>query len=324
MVRIDCRGERGVEYTMLGRTGLRVSVMGLGGGGHSRLGLGYGAGEENAEAVVREALDLGVNIIDTAESYGTEPAVGRATEGCRRADLVLCTKKTPTREGAVIGLADLRRGLEESLRRLRTDYVDVYQLHGVSPDLYEHARDTLVPCLMKLREEGKVRFLGITEGFGADPRHRMLSRAVNDDCWDVVMVGFNILNQSARRRVLETTRSKGIGVLNMFAVRRAFSRPERLKEIVADLAKRSVVDAGSVDAHDPVGFLVGEGHAGSVTEAAYRFCRWEPGLDVVLCGTGSVEHLRANARSLCMPDLPAQDRARLEAMFARVDDVTGG
>lgn len=313
-----------MEYTTLGRTGLRVSVMGLGGGGHSRLGLSYDAGEENAEAVVREALDLGVNIIDTAEAYRTEPAVGRATQGARREGLVLCTKKTLTRDGAVIGPADLRRGLEESLCRLRTDYVDVYQLHGVHPDRYEHARDTLAPCLMKLREEGKMRFLGITEVFGADPQHRMLSRAVGDDCWDVVMVGFNILNQSARRRVLGVTRSKGIGVLNMFSVRRAFSRPERLKEIVADLVERSVVDAGSVDLDDPVGFLVGEGRAGSVTEAAYRFCRWEPGLDVVLSGTGSVEHVRANARWLDMPDLPARDRARLEAMFARVDDVAGG
>ncbi len=313
-----------MEYTTLGRTGLRVSVMGLGCGGHSRLGLSYDAGEENAEAVVREALDLGVNIIDTAENYRTEPTVGRATEGAPRESLVLCTKKSPTRDGNPISPSDLRRGLEESLRRLRTDYVDVYQLHGVRPDQYDHARETLVPCLIKLREEGKVRFLGITELFGADPQHRMLSRAVADDCWDVVMVGFNILNQSARQRVLDVTGPKGIGVLNMFAVRRAFSRPERLREIVADLVERSVVDAESVDPDDPVGFLVGEGGAESVTEAAYRFCRWEPGLDVVLSGTGNVDHLRANARSLDMPDLPARDRARLEAMFARVDDVSAG
>ncbi len=313
-----------MEYRTLGRTGLRVSVMGLGCGGHSRLGLGYDAGEENAEAVVRAALDLGINIIDTAEGYGTEPAVGRATEGARRDGLVLCTKKSMMREGAVIGPDDLRRGLEESLRHLRTDYVDVYQLHGLHPEHYEHARAALVPCLLRLREEGKVRFFGVTEMFGGDPGHRMLSRAVEDDCWDVIMVGFNILNQSARGCVLEATRRKGIGVLNMFAVRRAFSRPERLREIVADLVERSVVDAGSVDPDDPVGFLVGKGHAGSVTEAAYRFCRWEPGLDVVLSGTGSVEHLRANARSLAMPDLPPEDRARLETMFARVDDVSGG
>jgi aryl-alcohol dehydrogenase-like predicted oxidoreductase len=228
------------------------------------------------------------------------------------------------REGILIGPDDLRRGLEESLRRLRTDYVDVYQLHGVRPDHYEHARDALVPCLMELREEGKIRFLGITEVFGADPEHRMLSRALQDDCWDVAMVGFNILNQSARQRLLSVTRAKGIGTLNMFAVRRAFSRPDKLREIVADLVARSVLDAGSVDPDDPVGFLVHEGGAGSITEAAYRFCRWEPGLDVVLSGTGSVEHLRANARSLDMPDLRSQDRARLEAIFARVDDVSGG
>ncbi len=181
-----------------------------------------------------------------------------------------------------------------------------------------------MPCMMKLREEGKLRFLGITEMFGGDPQHRTLAQAVRDGCWDVVMVGFNILNQSARERLLSATREKGIGVLNMFAVRRAFSRPERLREIVADLVERSVVDAGALDPDDPLGFLVGEGRAGSVTEAAYRFCRHEPGLDVILSGTGSVEHLRANARSLALPDLPAEDRARLQAVFARVDDVSGG
>ena len=262
-----------MEYTTLGRTGLRVSVMGLGCGGHSRLGLSYDAGEDNAEAVVRAALDLGVNIIDTAENYRTEPAVGRGTQDARREDLVLCTKKTPVRDGAVIGPDDLRAGLEESLRRLRTDYVDVYQLHGVRPELYAQTRDALLPSLQELRDEGKLRFLGITELFGRDPQHSMLAQAVADGCWDVVMVGFNILNQSARSRVLEATRAKGIGVLTMFAVRRAFSRPERLREIVSDLVQRSLIDADAVDPDDPVGFLVGEGRAGSVTEAAYRFCR---------------------------------------------------
>jgi aryl-alcohol dehydrogenase-like predicted oxidoreductase len=181
-----------------------------------------------------------------------------------------------------------------------------------------------VPALLALRDAGKIRFLGITELFEVDPRHAMLTRAVQDDCWDVIMVGFNILNQSARQGILDVAGRKGLGVLNMFAVRRAFSRPERLKEIVADLVARSMVDPDVLDPTDPLGFLVRGGGASSVPEAAYRFCRWEPGLDVVLSGTGNVEHLRENARSLTMPDLPAEDRARLQAVFARVDDVTGG
>jgi predicted aldo/keto reductase-like oxidoreductase len=96
------------------------------------------------------------------------------------------------------------KGLEDSLQRLGTDYVDVYHLHGVRDEQYDYARDNLVPLLLKLKAQGKIRFLGITEVFAADPAHRMMQRAVQDDYWDVVMVGFNILNQSARDRIFRT------------------------------------------------------------------------------------------------------------------------
>ena len=69
----------------------------------------------------------------------------------------------------------------------------------------------------------KLRFIGITEGFNSDSGHDMLQRALQDDVWDVMMVGFNILNQSARERVFPTAMEKNVGILIMFAVRRALS-----------------------------------------------------------------------------------------------------
>ena len=137
------------------------------------------------------------------------------------------------------------------------------------------------------------------------------------------MVGFNILNQSARERVLAATQEKDIGVLIMFAVRRALSDRKALGEAVADLLERGCVDPELVGDETALDFLVREGGATSLQDAAYRFARYESGVHVVLSGTGKVEHLEANAESLIRPPLPAEDVERLRQMFAGVDDVSG-
>ncbi len=315
--------ESNLETVKLGNTGLEVSAMGLGCGGHSRLGLSYGKTDAEAAAVVRRAADLGVTLIDTAEMYGTETAVGLGIAGLPREKLTLCTKAAVDWQGRRGTAAELEERLNASLRRLGTDSVDVYQLHGVSVDEYAYCREELVPAMLRLREQGKIRYLGITEAFIGDPGHAMLSQAVRDGCWSVMMVGFNLLNPSARSRVLEQTREKGIGTLDMFAVRRALSRPEALRELVADLVAQGQVDADGLEIDDPLGWLVREGHAASIPEAAYRFCRHEPGIDVVLSGTGNAEHLEQNARSINAGPLSPEAVARLGRLFGRVDSVTG-
>ena len=312
-----------MDYTTLGRTGLRVSVMGLGAGGHSRLGQATGHTAGDSVAIVRRALELGVNFIDTAESYGTEHLVAEGIAGTARDGVVLSTKKSMSQDGARISAGDLVRGLEQSLRRLKTDHVEVYHLHGVSAKDYPYAREQLVPAMMKLKEQGKIRFLGITEAFGSDTGHVMMSAAVKDDCWEVIMVGFNILNQSARQRVLEETRKKGIGVLDMFAVRSALSRKEKLKATVAALVAEGKICTDGFDADAPLDFVMTDGGAASIPDAAYRFCRAEPGIDVVLSGTGNMEHLEENVASILRPGLAEGIRGRLIRMFRDVDSVSG-
>lgn len=169
-------------------------------------------------------------------------------------------------------------------------------------------------------------FLGITEGFSQDTNHDMLARAVADDCWDVVMVGFNLLNQSARERVLQTTQAKQIGVLAMFAVRRALRDRKTLATSLAQLKTMKGLDLSvikALEAEMALDFLFHSGGAESLTDAAYRFCRYEPGVDVVMFGTGSFRHLDANVRSLLRPPLPEDDVARLKTFFAGITQLTG-
>ncbi len=312
-----------MDYTILGRTGLRVSVMGLGGGGFSRLGTGTGVPRETSLEIVHRAVDLGVNFLDTAELYGTEPLIGEALREIGRERVVLSTKKTLSENRTMINGAELTWGLERSLSRLGTDYVDIYHLHAVAVGEYDYAREELVPALVKLRDQGKIRYLGVTEHFGAEPTHAMLERAVNDDVWDVIMVGFNILNQSARRKVLAEAMKRGIGVLCMFAVRNAFSRPDRLREIVRQLAQEGNIDPNKVDLSDPLGFVTRWEGVGSLPEAAYRFCRAEPGINVVLSGTGNLKHLEENIAAILKPPLPDELHRRLVELFGQVDSVSG-
>ena len=312
-----------MEYRRLGRTGLEVSVMALGCGGPSRLGLGTGRTTEQSAAVVRAALDAGVNFIDTATAYRTEPLVAAGLRGRSRDRVVLSSKRGLAAEGGdrLLTGAELEAAVEASLRRLETDYIDVYHLHGVGLEQYAHARAEMVPALLRLKEAGKVRFLGITERFGGDTEHRMLRAALADGHFDVMMVGFNMLNHTARDSVLRVAADRDIGTMIMFAVRRAFSRPERLRELLAELAARGEVDAGLAAAADPFSFLAAE--TPDLADAAYRYCLDQPGVSTVLSGTGNVDHLRANVASFARGPLPAAATAQIDRLFAGVTSVSG-
>ncbi len=310
-----------MDYTTLGRTGLKVSVAGLGCGGFSQLGLGAGRSEADAIGIIHAALDLGVNLFDTAAAYGTEPVLGRALRAVPRDKVVICSKAPfavsnphSTAESAVASL-------DRSLKQLGTDYIDVYQLHGIAPAAYDHALQVLAPALLREKERGKFRHLGITETAPNDPDHQTVQRACKDGVWEVAMVGFHMMHQNARARVFPLTRQYRVGTLMMFAVRNIFSKPERLAATMRELAADGLVPQWLADSADPLGFLVHGGGASSVIDAAYRFVRHEPGVDVVLFGTGDPAHLRGNIASLLKPPLPAPDRARLAELFGHLVGV---
>jgi aryl-alcohol dehydrogenase-like predicted oxidoreductase len=308
-------------YTKLGNTGLKVSVAGLGCGGNSRVGLGAGLSPREAVALVGAALDLGVNILDTAEAYDTEEIVGAAIAGRRREDIVISTKtRIGTQAGMLSGTEAVGR-LDASLRRLNSDYIDVYNLHGVSPAAYDGAVERIVPALLREKEKGKFRHLGITETGPRDPEHKMLERALEDPRWEVVMLAFHMLNQNARANVLKQTRAKGVGTQCMFAVRNIFSKPGLLKQTVAELAAEGKLPAHRAASAEPLAFLVHPGGARNIIDAAYRFARHEPGIDVVLFGTSSLEHLRANVASILSPPLPAGDVEKLYELFGHLVGV---
>jgi L-galactose dehydrogenase len=313
-----------MDYTTLGKTGLKVSVAGLGCGGPSRLGMRGDAGAEaHAVRLIKQALDLGVNFLDTAQNYGTEGVVGKAIAGIPRDHVVISTKKTLPTPDEANPEAAIFQGLEKSLKLLGTDYVDIYHLHGVEPKDYEFARNRLIEPMRRLQEQGKIRFVGVTEGFVVDTTHTMLADSLKKSLWDVIMVGFSLLNPSARKNIFPLTLKRGIGVLDMFAVRRALSQPQRLKEMCAELVGKGAIAKDALDLDDPLGFLLSETDAATLPEAAYRFCRHERGVDVVLTGTGNPDHLKENVNAILKPPLPHAAVEKLTQLFGSLDYLTG-
>src|SRR5579864_267108 len=310
-----------MEYTTLGRTGLRVSVAGLGTGGFSRMGLKSGKTEDEAARLVCEAVELGVNFIDTAPPYGTEGVVGRALKAIRRDKVVVATKSTVHRNNEWWSPQRVVASLDNSLRLMGTDYVDVFNLHAVDPFTYDYARDTLAPALLEQKRKGKIRHIGLTENPIVDHTNAALKLALNDPVWEVYMVGFHMMHQGARQNVFPLTRKNGIGTLLMFAVRSIFADPPRVAREIKELAAKGLVDKSLAATDDPLGFLVHPGGAANMIEAAYRFVRHEPGVDVVLFGTGDAAHLRTNVASLLKPPLPQADRDQLTALFGSLKGI---
>ncbi len=269
--------------------------------------------------VARAAIDLGVNFLDTAEVYGTEEIVGAAVKAYNRDKLVISTKALFKTEDTA---ETVTQKVEASLKRLGLDHVDIFHFHAVGPAAYEHHRDVLAPALLRLKEQGKVRHVGLTETGPRDPDQAMLARAVEEAPWEVIMLAYSLVNQGARTRVFPVTVRRGIGTLLMFVVRNIFSNDGYRRAVFAKLVEQGLLEASLLsDGADPLAFLVSEGGAESITDAAYRYARHEQGADVILFGTGNKAHAKANIESILRPPLPAPVIERLHRTFGHLSGV---
>ncbi|MGW0050733.1 aldo/keto reductase [Nocardia cyriacigeorgica] len=203
-----------MRYRSLGRTGVQVSTLGLGAMNFGSIGR---TGQDEATAIVDAALEAGINLIDTADMYGqgeSEELVGRAIAG-RRDDIVLATKA-----GIPMGEERNHRGssrrwlvqaLDDSLRRLGVDHVDLYQVHRWDPSTSD---EETLSALTDLQRAGKIRYFGsstfpayrIVEAQWAAREHR-LGRYVTEQ------PPYSILQRGAEAHVLPVTEQYGLGVL---------------------------------------------------------------------------------------------------------------
>ncbi len=316
-------------YRTLGRTGLSVSTLGMGTGGPNVLGQAMGRPESEMRALLHRAFDLGINLFDTAREYmDSEVVLGRVFEDLPRDEIVVSTKFA-----AVLAVdsgvriktaAEVIDTVEQSLGRLRLSEIDVVMVGGLlMPENAAVVLEEQVPALERLRRDGKVRHIGSTEASSSDGAHEWLRHVLPRDVFDVVMVGHNMLNQSAGRTVFPACVDRDVGVMNIYTSRRVMSDPRRLREVVADLAARGVVSDDVASAKEPLGWLVESGEAASLVEAAYRYAAYTEGVSAVMTGTIDAGHLEQNVESVLKGPLSAEATARLRSEFGAVTDPIG-
>jgi len=312
-----------MHYRVLGRTGLKVSLLSLGTGGPSRLGQGTNLSPKEQDAIVRRAIDLGINLIDTAERYGESQAIlGRALKGVPRDTYLLASKWNHDDDGECEkDPSELMASVDRGLRLLRTDRIDIMQFQGVVPSCYNRVVERYYPVMQRLGQQGKVRFIGLSERFREDPKHEvaMMALSTDPDLWDTVMLKYGVLNQYAAVEALPLALEHGVGVLNMAAVRVRLPRPDRLRELIAEWKARGVVPPDSLPDNEPLGWLVHD-DVDSVVSAGYKFAADHPAVSTVLTGTADPAHLESNAAALERPFLPRPDKERLVKLFAGISE----
>jgi aryl-alcohol dehydrogenase-like predicted oxidoreductase len=194
-----------MHYRQLGKTGILVSEVGLGG---NRLGQVYAA-DEHWIALVQRAVDLGVTVFDTAEAYEwgrSEEMVGRALGN--RADVVIATKMCRVRETdeADYSAARMAQTVEGSLRRLRRDVIDIYQLH--SPRRAHLERFDWFEGMTQLKAQGKIRVIAVAVNNVADGLWLM-----ERDLVEALQITYNIFDIAAEERLFALAEEKGVGLL---------------------------------------------------------------------------------------------------------------
>ena len=285
------------------------------------MGQATGLTQEQQTALVRRALDLGVNLIDTSVEYrDSESILGEALKGVPRDSYILSTKWPALVDGKVPEDPHLLiDSVEQSLRRLGTDHVEIMLFHGPAPHEYPQIVERFYPTMERLREQGKVRFIGVSTNYLVDPAQSTAEAALktHPELWDLVMLKYGILNQHAAKETLPLALEQGIGILNMAPVRIKLPDPKLLEELITQWKEAGQISADSVPSKDPLEWLVHD-EVDSVISAGYKFAADHPAISTVITGTTDIAHLEANVAALERPYLPPEDAQRVKDLFSHV------
>lgn len=286
-----------MEYDILGRTGFKVSRLGLGG---APLGGDFGEiSASRAMEVVHCALDAGINFIDTAPLYGrgeSERRIGMALKG-RRQSVILASKAVM--RGEPYTYENTIRSVEQSLRRLQTEAIDLMQIHEPDQTSVDQIMHETYSALLKLKEQGKIRAIGIN---GNDLA--LLRGYLETGLFDATQMyaRYMLIDYSAKTQLLPITRKWNIGVINgsvlgmglLSDAPAAFlgSSPKLIAE-----AERRKQKLQGLRKLEPKGLI----------EPAMRFSLACPDIHVTLTGTTSVRSLQMNVGYADGRGLPPED-----------------
>lgn len=311
-----------MHYRTLGKTGLRVSEVGFGcwaiGGQH----WGKVDDQESLRALAR-ALELGINFFDTADVYGaghSEELLGRAFAG-KRDQVVIATKlgnriMPDERRIKDFSPAWIREAAEKSLSRLKTDIIDLYQLHSPRPD-FEYS-DDIVEALERLREAGKIRHYGISLSKDGPVSTGLRVIAGGKRC-DVFQVVYNILERGVEKELFPASREAGVGIIarvplasgfltGKFGPDVTFPPNDHRSESFPPSKARATVE--KVERLRPIAEAWGK----TLAQLALQYCLSRPEVSVVIAGAKTPEQVQDNAAAGDGELLTEEETARIREL----------
>lgn len=308
-----------MNYRRLGRTGLQVSELSY--------GAARGATENPTQfiATIHACFDAGINFVDTAADYedgDSETVLGEALKG--HDDVIVETKYRPydawgPSANYTGDPATLVATAERSLKRLKRDRLDILLGHGIRTleSLDRFMNDGCYEAMVKLREQGKVRFIGISELSEGDGTHEILQRAVPSDAFDVVMLTVNVLLQTAIDLVLPLCEKHDVGTVVMMPLNQASTQSGLVSLPAALECVRRHLENGNLPREarysDPQLFSFLEPY--SIPAASLRFVLAQA-ISTCCVGMRTEARLEENLKTLEPPYLDAERLAKLRELFA--------
>ncbi|PWB96242.1 aldo/keto reductase [Salinibacterium hongtaonis] len=309
-----------ISYRTLGKSGLRVSTIGLGCNNFGRPGT-FTEGPEGTAQVLGAALDAGINLLDTADIYGysfgrSEEFMGEALKG-RRDEVVLATKfghadyDSPiTSWGAKASRRYVRQAVEGSLRRLQTDWIDLYQLH--TPDPFTPIEETL-DVLDDLITEGKVRYIGHSNLAGWQIAEAEFAAQIGGHPHFVSAQNeYSLLARGVENEVLPAVNAFGLGFLPYFPLYNGlftgkFSRAGGPSDSRIMRQRPHLLENAPWDAMEEYAALV-DSWGVTMLEATFGWLLAQPGLASVIAGATTPDQICQNAAA-AMAFTPTDDQA---------------
>jgi aryl-alcohol dehydrogenase-like predicted oxidoreductase len=313
-----------MEYRVFGRSGLKVSALGFGCGAVG--GFMVRGDHVEQERTVARAIEAGVNYFDTAVQYGdgeSEKNLGRVLQRLKQANVFVGTKVRlpPTDYGRIADA--VATSLDASLKRLGRDHVDIFHLHnaitetGGGPALsVKQVLGDVVPAFERLREQGKIRFPGVT----AIGDTTALQQVIDARVFVSAQVVYNMLNPSAGEalpknypaqdygRLFDHTQKTGVGVVGIRVLAGGALSGSTERHPIAGPAPEPIGSALNYDADVErarrLAPLVKEGFAASLTEAATRFALSHPAMGTILVGLATPEQFEGSLAAVEKGPLP--------------------
>ena len=311
-----------MQYRQLGSTGLRVSTVGLG-----TNNFGFRMDEESSLRVAKFAVDQGINFFDTANSYGrglSEERIGKALKGIRQ-DVIIATKVgNPMGDGTNDRGASryhIMQQVEDSLRLLQTDYIDLYQIHR--PDPNTPIEETL-RALDDLVHQGKVRYIGGSNYNGWQTAEAVLkARALGLNEFVTMQPEYNMLNRSIEAELLPFCDKYDIGILPYYPLASGFltgkylqgqEAPEGTRLAGNERAKENTLTDKNFNILSKLSkFAEDRGHP--IVELAFAWLLAKPAVSSVIAGATKEEQVTANVKASDW-DLTESEMDELEALLS--------